>query len=99
MKYIHEYIIKIQKCNIIHKLYDNGYMDVREEVKFMLLKRCVTLTELAKRMTVLIGKQYTQSLLSHKLKNQSLKYTEMQVICQILSCKLLIEVDEIILSH
>lgn len=99
MKYIHEYIIKILKFNIIHNLYNNSCMDVREEVKFMLLKRCVTLTELAKQMSVVTGKQYTQSLLSHKLKSQSLKYTEMLIICKILSCKLSIEVDEIILNH
>ena len=59
-------------------------MNVREEVKFMLLRRCVTITELARRMSEETGKNYTQSLISHKLANESLKYSEMKLICKIL---------------
>ncbi len=58
-------------------------MNVREEVKIMLMSKRMTLTELAKRMTDLSGKNYSQSLLSHKLKSESLRYSEMKLICKI----------------
>lgn len=74
-------------------------MNVREEVKFMLLRRCVTITELARRMSEETGKNYTQSLISHKLANESLKYSEMKLICKILNCKLILEVDDMTFAH
>lgn len=74
-------------------------MNVREEVKFMLLRRCITITELAKRMTEITGKNYSQSLISHKLANNSLKYSEMKLICKILNCKLNIEIDDMTITH
>lgn len=74
-------------------------MNVREEVKFMLLRRCITITELAKRMTEITGKNYSQSLISHKLANDSLKYSEMKLICKILNCKLFIEIDDMTITH
>lgn len=74
-------------------------MNVREEVKIMLLSRCITLTELARRMTELTGKPYSQSLLSHKLAKESLRYSEMKLICQILGYKLRIELNEIVFTH
>ena len=77
----------------------NIIMNVREEVKIMLISKCVTLTELARRMTELTGKNYTQSLLSHKLAKESLKYSEMKLICKILGFKLNIELDEIKFTH
>ena len=74
-------------------------MNVREEVKIMLGSKCMTLTELAKRMTELSGKKYSQSLLSHKLADESLKYTEMKMICQILNYRIYIDIDEIQLGR
>ena len=82
--------------------YDKPYntdMNVREEVKFMLLKRCITMTELAKRMSEITGKNYTQSLLSHKLSSESLKYNEMKLICKILGYRLHLEIDNITFTH
>ncbi|MBR1754619.1 hypothetical protein IJ732_07280 [bacterium] len=73
-------------------------MNVKDEVKIMLLSKCMTLTELAKRMTELSGKNYSQSLLSHKLKNESLRYTEMKLICKILNYKIRIDLDEFTLG-
>lgn len=73
-------------------------MNVREEVKFMLLRRCVTITELARKMSDETGKNYTQSLISHKLANESLKYSEMKLICKILNCKLILEIDDMTFS-
>ena len=74
-------------------------MNVREEVKIMLGSKCMTLTELARKMTELSGKNYSQSLLSHKLANESLKYTEMKIICKILGYRIYIDIDKIQLGH
>ena len=70
-------------------------MNVREEVKIMLTSKCMTMTELAKRMTELSGKKYSQSLISHKLASESLRYSEMKMICKILGYRIFIDLDEI----
>ncbi|MBR1425180.1 hypothetical protein IJ579_06425 [bacterium] len=70
-------------------------MNVREEVKIMLGSRCMTITELARRMTELSGKNYSQSLISHKIAKESLRYTEMKMICKILGYRIYIDIDEI----
>ena len=49
-------------------------MNTREEVKIMLTSKGMTITELAKRMTEISGKNYSQSLISHKLASESLRY-------------------------
>ncbi len=74
-------------------------MNVREEVKIMLGTKCMTITELAKRMTELSGKNYSQSLISHKIANESLRYTEMKMICKILGYRIYIDIDEIRLGR
>ncbi len=74
-------------------------MRVKEEVKIMLGSKCMTLTELARRMTELSGKNYSQSLLSHKLKDESLRYSEMKLICKILGYRIYIDIDEIRLGR
>ena len=74
-------------------------MNVREEVKIMLGSKCMTLTEQKKKMTELSGKNYSQSLLSHKLANESLKYTEMKMICKILGYRIYIDIDQIQLGR
>lgn len=70
-------------------------MNVRDEVKIMLGTKCMTLTELADKMTEISGKKYSQSLLSHKLAKDSLRYTEMKLICKILGYKIYIDIDKI----
>lgn len=77
----------------------NVYMNVREEVKIMLSSKCMTITELARRMTELSGKKYSQSLISHKIASESLKYTEMKMICKILGYRIYIDIDEIRLGR
>lgn len=74
-------------------------MNVREEVKIMLTSKCMTMTELAKRMTELSGKKYSQSLISHKLASESLRYSEMKMICKILGYRIFIDLDEIRLGR
>ena len=77
----------------------NVFMNVREEVKIMLGSKCMTITELAKKMTELSGKNYSQSLISHKLASESLRYTEMKMICKILGYRINIDFDEIRLGR
>ena len=86
-------IIYIFSC-VVKKMY-NVIMNIREEVKIMLMSKCLTLTKLAERMTELSGKKYSQSLLSHKLANESLRYSEMKLICKILGYRIYIDVDDI----
>lgn len=77
----------------------NQVMNTREEVKIMLGSKCMTLKELAKKMTELSGKNYSQSLLSHKLKDESLRYSEMKLICKILGYRIYIDFEEIRLGR
>ncbi len=74
-------------------------MNIREEVRIMLFSKRMTMTELARRMTELSGKHYSQSLISHKLKSESLRYTEMKLICKILGYRIYIDIDEIRLGQ
>lgn len=74
-------------------------MNVREEVKIMLGSKCMTITELAQRMTALSGKRYSQSLISHKIASESLRYSEMKMICKILGYRIYIDIDEIRLGR
>lgn len=70
-------------------------MNVRDEVKIMLASKRISMTELARMMTEESGKNYSQSLLSHKLKDESLRYSEMKLICKILGYRIYIDFDEI----
>lgn len=70
-------------------------MNIKDEVKIMLFSKGMTLTELARKMTELSGKRYSQSLLSHKLADNSLRYSEMKMICKILGYRIYIDIDEI----
>ncbi|MDR1167925.1 MAG: LLM class flavin-dependent oxidoreductase [Heliobacteriaceae bacterium] len=70
-------------------------MNVREEVKLMLLKKKITLTKLAEQMTELTGISYSQSKLSHKLLKETLKYSEMKLICKILGYEICIDLGDI----
>ncbi|MCM1339348.1 MAG: hypothetical protein NC191_06730 [Muribaculaceae bacterium] len=74
-------------------------MDVRDEVKIMLASKRMSMTELARKMSELSGKNYSQSLLSHKLKDNSLRYSEMKLICRILGYRIYIDFDEIRLGR
>lgn len=74
-------------------------MNIKDEVKIMLFSKGMTLTELAKKMTELSGKNYSQSLISHKLASESLRYTEMKMICKILGYRIYVDFDEIRLGR
>lgn len=73
----------------------NLFMKVRDEVKIMLSAKCMTMTELAKKMSEISGKSYSQSLLSHKLASESLRYSEMKMICKILGYRIFIDLNSL----
>jgi len=56
----------------------------REQVKILLIKENMSLTELARKMTDFTGKSYTQQGLSNKLSRNTLRYSEICNIAKIL---------------
>jgi len=56
----------------------------REYVKILLVKENMSLTELARKMTVFTGKKYSQQGLSNKLARDTLRFSEIYVITKIL---------------
>ena len=63
-------------------------MSVREQVKILLLKRNMTITELAIRMTEYTGKKYSRQNLSNKLSKRTLRYEEFEIIAKILGYRI-----------
>lgn len=62
--------------------------NVSELVRILLLKRCVSIAELARRMTVLSGKTISRFNLGAKLRRDTLTFSEMILICEILGYRL-----------
>lgn len=69
-------------------------MSVREDLKILLVKEKMTLTELAKEAELQSGKKYTVHSLSQKLVNSSMKYDEMKFLAEILGYKIKFEKTE-----
>ena len=63
----------------------------REQVKILLVKENMSLTELAGKMTEFTGKKYTQQGLSNKLSRDTLRYSEIFQIAKILGYKIKFE--------
>ncbi|MDD3149552.1 MAG: hypothetical protein PHV68_01865 [Candidatus Gastranaerophilales bacterium] len=63
----------------------------REQVKILLVKENMSLTELARQMTKFTGKGYTQQGLSNKLSRDTLRYSEIHHIAKILGYKIKFE--------
>ena len=63
-------------------------MDLHEEIHALLRHRKMTLTTLAQIMKERTGKNYYQSLLSHKINDGTLKASELKLICEILEYKI-----------
>ncbi len=59
-------------------------MGVREDLKILLVKEKMTLTELAKYASEISGKKYTVHGLSQKMVNSSMKYDEMKFLAKIM---------------
>lgn len=59
-------------------------MNARDDIKLLLLKNHMTVTELAKRMSEYLGRKLSRSGLSNKLGKGTLRYDELAAICEIL---------------
>lgn len=66
-------------------------MSVREDLKILLVKEKMTLTELAKEAEKISGKKYTVHTLSQKLINNSMKYDELKFLAEILGYRIKFE--------
>lgn len=67
------------------------HMSVREDLKILLVKEKMTLTELAREAEQVSGKKYTVHTLSQKLVNNSMKYDELKFLAEILGYKIVFE--------
>ncbi len=59
-------------------------LTAREQVKFLLLKEKMTITELADEMSRQTGRSYTRQSISSKLYKGTLRYDEVTAIAEIL---------------
>lgn len=70
-------------------------MSSKEDVKVLLAKENITLTELAKKLSIKLNKTYTLAGLSRKLAIDSLKYNEFKSIVEILGYRIELIKDKI----
>ncbi|MBS5802548.1 MAG: hypothetical protein KIC80_05985 [Brachyspira sp.] len=63
-------------------------MSIRTDIKTILAENDVSITQLAKEMTLRTGKFYSQSNISQKLLRGTLKFEEAKLIGQILGYEL-----------
>lgn len=66
-------------------------MSVREDLKILLVKEKMTLTELAKEAQKVSGRKYTVHMLSQKLVNSSMKYDELKFLAEVLGYRIKFE--------
>lgn len=60
-------------------------MGVKEDIKTIIVQENWTMTEIARIMTQMTGKNYSGSNISQKLSRKTLKYEEAKLIGQILN--------------
>lgn len=65
-------------------------MDTKQQIKHLLLLNNLTMTELCKRMSERINKPYTIHNISGKLKRDTIKYSEIKTILDILGYEFVI---------
>ena len=59
-------------------------MSSKEAIKILLVKKGMTITQLAKELTALTGKKYSRDSLSHRISRSAIRYDEMELIAKIL---------------
>ena len=63
-------------------------MSVREDIKILLAKENLTLTELAKEYSIKVNKKITMDSLSQKLRRSSMKYDEVKLLVESIGYKI-----------
>lgn len=66
-------------------------MTVREDVKILLAKENLTITELAEKLSKKYNKKYSMAGLSQKLVRSTMKYDEVKQIAEVLGYKIKFE--------
>lgn len=66
-------------------------MSVNEDLRILLLKEKMTITELAKLATEQSGKSYTVFGISQKMARSSIKYDEMEFFAKVLGYRIKFE--------
>ena len=69
-------------------------MTVREDIKMLLAKENVTMTELAKDASKKWGKNFTVNSLSQKLLRDSMKYSEVKQLVETLGYKIIFQKED-----
>ena len=63
-------------------------MPSKEIVKILLIKRGMTITKLAEKLSSLYDKKYSRANLSDKISRSAIRFDEMEKIAQILGYKI-----------
>lgn len=71
-------------------LFYNFSMDTKQQIKHLLLLNNITMTELCKKMSERINQPYSIHNISGKLKRDTIKYSEMKTILDILGYEFVI---------
>lgn len=66
-------------------------MNIKEEIKILLLKEKSSITEVAKELCKITDKKYTQASLSQKLTRDTLRASEYKLILKILGYEIKLE--------
>ncbi|MBQ7450082.1 hypothetical protein IJS77_01595 [bacterium] len=59
-------------------------MSSKETVKILLVKRCMTITKLAEKLSEATNKKYSRANLSDKISRSAIRFDEMEQIAKIL---------------
>ena len=65
-------------------------MDTKQQLKHLLISQEMTMTELCKQMSARLGKEYTIHNISGKLKRDTIKYSEIKLLYDILGYELVV---------
>jgi len=65
-------------------------MNTKQQIKHLLVQNDMTMTELCKRMSEKIGKPYTIHNISGKLNRDTIKYSEIKMLYDILGYELIL---------
>ncbi len=63
-------------------------MGAQEYIKILLVKEGMTITDLAKQISLKLNKNLSRSSLSNKLRNNTLRFDELIAICDVLNYEL-----------
>jgi len=66
-------------------------MSVKEDIKVLLASEGITITELAKMLSIKTGQNIPMKSISQKLSRKSLKYDEVKLIAEVLGYKVKFE--------